>query len=332
MSRSSDRVDRRRALALMLLAAATPFAVHAQSAAAYPNRPIKLVVSFPGGVTDSIARVLAENIGQQLGTPVVVEARAGAGGGIGAKYVSSAPADGYTILLGSTSLVSNQVLHLQPEVDATRDLTAIAPAVSMPYVLVVNDKKPWRTLQELLGSARATPGKLNYSSNGTGTGPHFMGELLNTAAGIKTQHIPYKGGAEQINSLLAGDVDYAFVSLVTAVPQIASGRLRGLAVTSAVRASTLKNVPTLAEQGLSSVPPVTTWFALFGPANLPAHLRDLLAQQIRIAVAAPVMQRMVGEWGASVDTGSTSDLQALLRREQALWTGVAQTAGLNSQL
>jgi tripartite-type tricarboxylate transporter receptor subunit TctC len=275
---SVARVRLRRAAAagMALIAWACLPAVAAEPA--YPSRPVKLVVPYPpGGAADVLARLVAERLPAALGQPVVVENRAGGGAAIAARYVAAAPADGYTLLLGTnTSHAINPAL--QPATigyHPVRDFTAIAALGDIPLALVVHPGRRIGSLAELAVRAKAHPGTLTYASGGIGTSNHLAGQLLAGATNARFTHVPYKGNAPALNDVMAGQVDFMFDLATTAHQPVEAGRLVALAVTGRQRSPLLPGVPTVAEAGYPEVA-MTSWFGVFAPAHLPSQVTETL--------------------------------------------------------
>lgn len=308
--------------AVSLLAGALP--ARAQE---WPTRPVRIVVAYPaGGAVDIVTRALADKLSAQWGQPVLVDNKAGAGGLIGSDGVAKAPADGYTLLMGTVSshAIAPAVYRKMPY-DAAADFSAISLVALTPYIITVTPEVPARTLRELIAHARANPGKLNFGSSGTGTTPHLAGELFNTQAGVRIHHVPYKGSAPMVADLLGGQVQVAFDN--TVIPQIKAGKLRGLAVTGPARLAAVADIPTAAEAGLPGYEAVG-WMGLYAPPGLPAALRSkLAADTARAAASADFVAKMEG-LGFQARTSSPADLDAYLKSEQAKWARVVKDAGV----
>ncbi|HKA81706.1 MAG TPA: tripartite tricarboxylate transporter substrate binding protein [Xanthobacteraceae bacterium] len=262
----------RLALASVILACSSP------AFAAFPERPIRLVVSFPpGGASDGVARVLAEGLNARLGVPVVVENQGGAAGTIAGAMVARAAPDGYTMLLSATAVFAMVPNLRKLDFDPLRDLVAVARIGESLRALAVNPKVPVKTLSEFVAYARQNPGKLNYGSSGQGSTVHILTESLRHAAGIDIVHIPYRGAGPSITGLLAGDIEVLMDTVV--VPHVQSGKLIGLAAAGEERLPELPDLPTLAEAGYSNVR-TSGWTALFGPGPLPKEIVDIYARNI----------------------------------------------------
>lgn len=294
-------------------------------AATVVDKPVRLIVPYSGGVTDHLARQLSRQLAAQVGQPVVVDVRAGAGGLIGSRLAAQAPADGHTLLLGTSALAIGAAHQPQADFDPERDLTPIANVLTVPYVLVVAAGSPQRTLSDLAGKPGAPA--LRFGSPGPNSGPHMVGELLKAAAPLSARHIPYNGGAAQITALLSGEIDFAFLSLVTALPQVQQGTLRALAVTSAEPAASLPGVAPLRAR-FAAIPEINTWFALFGPKGLPNVWRDAWARQIGSATESPEFVAQRNGWGAEPARGTHAELARQLADERARWSRLIADAGL----
>src|SRR5213082_2472291 len=271
----------------------------------YPAKPIHLIVPFPpGGGNDTVARAIAQEISPELGQPVVIDNRPGAGGSVGAELAAKSPPDGYTLFLaGVGSHAVNPNLHARLAYDPVRDFTPITLVASAPSVLVVNPAVPARTVAEFTAYARANPGKLNYASNGNGSAAQLAAAMYEYMAGVKMVHVPYKCMAPAMTYLLSGEVQLMFGTVVALVPHIQSGKLRAIAVTSRKRSALLPDVPTLAESGLSDYQ-AGSWYGVMAPAGTPREIVARLHGAIARALKQPdVAQRLAAE-GAIV-IGST---------------------------
>jgi tripartite-type tricarboxylate transporter receptor subunit TctC len=319
-------------LACMAAAAVTliiPTAVLAQPA--WPAKPVRLVVSFaPGGANDILGRAIAQQLAEPLGQQVVIENRAGAGGAVGTEFVAKAQPDGYTILLGTASAFAI-IPHLsKPNYDAQKDFAPIAPFATLNYVILAHPSVPVKTVKELIALARKAPGRFNFASSGNGSAPHLAVELFNAQAGIKLVHIPYKGGAPALTALMGGEVDLMFDTFITALPHVKSGRTRPLAVTSARRAATFPDLPTVAESGLSGYE-AGNWFALFAPAGTPPAAIDRASQAVARATTSPGFRERLAAQGAEPMTGTPESLGALVRAESARFARLIRDAGIRAE-
>ncbi|OZI21308.1 hypothetical protein CAL26_11575 [Bordetella genomosp. 9] len=301
----------------------------ADGAANFPDRPVKLIVPFPpGGGTDILARPLAQKLGEKWKQPVIIENRAGAGGNIGTDAAARAPADGYTIVLGTVGTHAiNQSLYRNLSYDATRDFTAITMVANTPNVLVLNPGVPARSVQELIAMAKARPGTLNYASPGNGTPPHLAAEIFKNMAGVSITHVPYKGSGPAMTDLLGGQVQMMIANAPVVLPYIKSGKLVGLASTSATRPAMLRDIPTLSESGLKGYE-ADTWYGLFAPAGTPPAVVAKLNADVVAALKSPEIQAFFAEQGAEVIGDSSADANAKVRAEVEKWRGVIQSIGL----
>ncbi|WP_137127911.1 tripartite tricarboxylate transporter substrate binding protein [Roseomonas sp. HF4] len=313
---------RRAVLAATLLA---PGLARAQPWA--PTRPVRFVVPFPaGGATDVVARVLGERMQEALGQPVVVENRAGAGGNIGVEAVVRSPADGSTILMGTTgTLTVNPHLYATLGFDPLRDLSPVSMAFTTDHVLVVNPAVAANTAQDFLALARAQPGRLSYGSAGAGSSTHTVAELFKLAAQVDITHVPYRGSAPAMNDLVAGTVQAMLDQLPSAIGQIRGGRVRALAVTGPRRSALLPDVPTMAEIGLPDAQ-ATSWGAVMAPAGLPAPAVARFNAAIRDALDQQAVKARLAAAGAEGASSSAEELGAFLRAESAKWARVVRDA------
>lgn len=317
------------ALALTAMAARFPATARAQ---AWPQRPLRLVVPYPpGGPLDLSARALAEAMRADLGQPVVVENKPGAGGNIGADLVAKAEPDGYTLVIGAVATHAiNPYLYARMPYDANRDFTPITRIAVVPNVLVMTpatmDKLGITDAAGLVAWARRNPGKLSFGSGGNGSAGHLAGELLKSLAGIRMVHIPYKGAAPAKTDLLAGQTDLMFDNLASAMPQIRSGQLRALAVTSARRDPMADSVPTMIEAGIKGFD-IDTWFGLFGPAGLPSAVRDRLHGSATAALQSNTVIAALRTLGAAAAPMAPAPFGDYIRAEQRKYEKLVRTSG-----
>ncbi|MGE8317441.1 MAG: Bug family tripartite tricarboxylate transporter substrate binding protein [Comamonas sp.] len=310
----------RRALAILVSALVMPGAAMAQPEANWPGRPIKWVVPFPpGGAMDAIARTLGEQAARELGQPFVIENRPGAGGNIGADYVAKQSADGYTIMITSIGMATNQALYSKLSYDPVKDFAPVSLLAVVPNVLVVNAAKSAdKSVKDVLAHARREPGKLTYASAGNGTSIHLAGEMFASLAGLHLLHVPYKGSGPAVTDMLGGQVDLMFDSITSARPHIQSGKLRALGVTTARRSSALPDVPTIAEAGVPGYE-VSPWFAVFAPAGTPAAVVARLNQVLNGAMKQPDTLKKLEAVGAEPIGSTPQELAAHLNRELDRW-------------
>lgn len=297
--------------------------------AAYPNKPIRLIVPFPpGGATDIIGRTLAQKLVTQLGQTVIVENRPGAGGTLGSAELMKAAPDGYTLLLGTTSTHSiAPYLYKNLGYVAERDFTPVSEVATATNVLVVAPNLPVADVRQLVALAKAQPDKLNYASSGNGTVVHLQSELFKQISGTKITHVPYKGTALAMPDVMSGQVQMIFDSIVSALPHVSGGKVRALAVTSAKRSPLLPNVPTVIESGLPGYE-VNTYFGLYAPIGTPRDIVDRLQKEIAKAVASPEVRERFASQGAE-PVGSTPDaLAQTMKTEAEKWKRVIETANV----
>ena len=294
----------------------------------YPNKPIRLVVTFPtGGAPDTLARIFSEKA--QLGQSVVVDNKPGAGGNIGADYVAKSAADGYTIVMGTVGTHSiNGSLYKKMPYDMTRDFTPISLIASAPNLLVVNNDLPVKNVPELIQYMKANPNKLSFGSPGIGTSVHVSGELFKSMTGTQMTHAPYKGRQFAIPDLIGGSIQLMFDNMPSALPMAKEGKIRAIAVTTAKRSSAAPDIPTVAE----SLPgfEATTWFALFAPAGTPKAIVDRLnAETLRI-FKLPDVQERLQKLGLEPVLSSPEELGRYQASEIVKWTKVVKDSGASA--
>jgi tripartite-type tricarboxylate transporter receptor subunit TctC len=309
--------------ALVSLATALPFvyALNVQ-AQTYPSKPLRLVVPFPaGGATDILARALSNKLGEKLGQTVVVENRPGAGGTIGADAVAKSAADGYTLLLATSSTHSiGPALNAKIPYDAVTDFTPLGYVASSPNLVLVPNTSPAKTMREFIDYAKSSPGKLNYASSGNGTIVHLTTELFKAMSGSYMVHIPYRGTALAIPDLVSGKIDVLFDSLVTGLPHVKDGKLRALAVTSAARTSLAGDLPAVAEvlPGFES----TTWFGLYGPKGVNADIVLRLNAALNAALSDPEVKERFARLGADPTGGTALRFAQIVKADHDKWKAI----------
>lgn len=296
--------------------------------AAYPERPVTLVVPFPaGGSTDLVARVVAERMSQELGQQILVENKGGAGGNLGSAQVAKADPDGYTILMGTIATHAlNPAIYKKMPYDAVADFAPISLLVKVANVLVVNPEFPAKSVQELIALLKEKPGEYSYASSGNGTPLHLSGELFKTMAGVDMVHIPYKGAGPALTDVLGGHVPIMFDNLPSSTGYIKDGRLRALAVTTAQRVPSVPDLPTIAESGLAGYE-TYTWNALFAPAGTPPEVIQRLNQAAVTAVKDPAVTAKLAEFGAEIVASSPEELAAHVKAELAKWAPIVEASG-----
>ena len=313
-----------RRLLLTALAAAS-LAAPAFAQTAWPTKPIRIVVTFPpGGVPDTLARILAEKWAP-LGQPITVDNKPGAGGNIGADFVAKSAGDGHTLVIGTVGTHGiNPALYEKMPYNHVRDFTPITFLASTPNLLVVNKNVPANNVRELIELAKKQP--LTFASSGSGSSIHVSGELFNTLAGVKMQHVPYKGRAQAIPDLLGGRVTMMFDNMPSSLPLVKSGELKGIAVTSAHRHPAAPNIPTIAESGLPQFE-ATSWFALFGPAGVPKDVVARINAETARALGQPDVKEKLATLGLDPNPGTPEALVALVQSETAKWARVVKESG-----
>jgi len=297
----------------------------------YPERSIKILVGFAaGGGTDVAARIVAQKLAETIGQSVVVENRPGASGMIAAETVAKSGADGYTLMMGTqTTLAVAPALYRKFSIDATRDFVGVAKAGVSPLVLVVHPSVPARSVTDLIALAKASPGTINFGSGGLGTTPHMAGELFSIQAGIKMVHVAYRGEAPAINDLLGGQLHLIFANLSAVIGNVKAGSLRALAVTSAQRAATAPEIPTVAEAALSGFE-AATWFALVAPAGTPREIVRRLNTEVTQLVTQPDVRQRFADLGMTIDAGTPDALDAYIKSEILKWSKVIKEADIRA--
>ena len=297
----------------------------------YPTRAVRIIVpSSPGGGTDILSRLLTPGLSERLGQTAVVDNRPGAGSIIGNDIVAKAAPDGYTLLMGISTLAILPSMHKKLPYDAMRDLAPISQAIAAPNILVVHPSLPVKTVKELIAFAKKRPGELNYASAGLGTNPHLSMELFLSMAHIKMVHIGYKGLGPAMVDLLAGQVVAATATMLTGLPHVKSGRLRGLGVTGAKRSSVLPDLPTVAEAGVPGYEAVQ-WYGLFAPAKTPKEIIAKLHDAMVSVLHSPAIKNRLAADGAEPVASTPEEFARFLRSETEKWGKVVRAAGIKPQ-
>jgi tripartite-type tricarboxylate transporter receptor subunit TctC len=293
----------------------------------FPSQPIKLVVGFSAGsATDVVARILGQRLSQRLGQPVLIDNKTGAGGSLAADAVAKSPPDGYTLLAVSSAIAVNPAVYPKLSFDVLNDLTPISLLGRVPLILLVNQSVPAKTLSELILYAKAQPGKLNYGSSGQGGSAHMSTELFAMTTGIKITHVPYRGNGQAATALLAGDVEVLMDTVINAMPQINSPRLRPIAITGEKRSPLTPQVPTFRELGFPGLD-ASLFFGIMGPANMPPAVVDRLNKEIAaILKEKDVEQRLSESGGMSLVGSSPEEFRSVLRDDLTMWKKVAMEA------
>ena len=312
--------------ATAILAAITLASVTTSFAQDYPIRPVRIVVPFtPGGGTDLLARLLSQRFTEAFGQSVIVENRAGSGGNIGAEFVIRSPADGYTLLMSTASMTVNVSLYPKLPFDARRDLIPIVQVASAPIVLCVHPSVPARTIKELIALSKTRKEGLNFGSNGTGTTSHLAGVMLQQVAGLKLTHIPFKGASAAMISLVGGEVDLGLPAVISGRPNIAAGKLRGLAVTTKRRSSVLPELPTL-----DSMYPgfdIDNWFALFAPAGAPQYVVTRIHAAVVKGLQHADLKAFMSREGAEPVGSAPAEFAAFFQTEIEKYAKIVKISG-----
>lgn len=314
---------RSRFVSSLLLSALVLGAPGLAQAQTYPDRPIKLVVPFAaGGATDILGRLLATALGERLGQPMVVENRPGAGTVVAASMVAKAPADGYTLLLGSnTTLTMNPAIRTNLPYDPLKSFTPLALVADMGLLLVAHNDTPGQSLKDIVAQAKAAPDKFSYGSYGTGSSVHFGAEMLKTTAGFPMMHVPFNGSSPSLTALMGGQVQLAVDTVVASTPLIKSGKIKAIAALSPQRLALLPNVPTVAESGYPGFE-ADQWYGIVAPAGLPAPLVQLYNSEINKALASPEVARALSNEGAVPTPTTPQAFAQLIASEIPRWARV----------
>ena len=309
--------------ALLLNFSATP--LFAQK---YPSHPVKIIVTFPPGSTpDTVARVVAPRLQESLGQPFVVENRAGAGGNVGADFVAKSPADGYTLLVSTNAAVAtNKVLYANLPYDPERDLSTISLMAWAPQLLVVNPSLPVGSLKDFLEYLRRNPGRVSYGSAGSGSASHLTMELLKSDAKVFAVHIPYRGFPQAVTDMLGGNIQAMFAIAPILLPHVKSGKMKGLAVTSAKRSEMAPEIPSVAELGFPQLESLS-WIGLLAPAKTPQDIVERLASETQRLLREPDARKVLLGQGFEVIAGSPAEFRKFQRAEIEKWGRVIKSTG-----
>jgi len=300
----------------------------ALAAEAFPNKPITLVVPFvAGGTTDILARIVGQSLGEELGQPVIIDNRAGAGGNIGGQFAARAPADGYTLFMGTVGTHAiNEWLYKKMPFSPNKDFAPLTRVANVPNLLVANPAQPFKNVKELISYAQAHPGQVNFGSSGSGSSIHLSGELFKMMTKVDMIHIPYKGSAPAVTDLLGNQIAIMFDNMPSAIQHVRSGKLRPLAVTTAKRSPELPDVPTVAEAGVPGYE-ATSWFGLFAPTKTPADVQAKLHAAIIKVLQKPDVIKKIGDQGGEVVTESQAEFAKFIAAENNKWKQVVKTSG-----
>ena len=324
------KLPRRRFLHLAAGAAALPFAPRVARAQAYPTRPVRIIVGFPpGGPSDILARLIGQRLSERLGQPFIIENRPGATGNIGTEAVVRAPADGHTLLLVVPGNGIAHVLYDKLNFNFIRDTAPVAGISNGPLVMEVNPTVPAQTVPEFIAYAKANPGKINFASPGNGSTIHLCGELFKMMTGVNMVHVPYRGNAPALTDLLAGQVQMMFADTPSSIEHLRAGKLRALAVTTAMRSDVLPEIPTVSEfiPGFEA----SNWFGVAAPKNTPLEIIDKLNKEINVALAEPKIKARLADLGAAALAGSPADFGKLISEEAEKWGKVIRAANIKPE-
>lgn len=312
----------------LLLALAASVLATGAFAQAWPSKPIRIVVPFPpGGGTDTIARETSMKVAAATGWTFVIDNKPGAGGNLGVDSVAKSPPDGYTLVIGQTSNIAiNPTLYAKMPYNSQKDLAPVVLLANAPLVMVAGTGTPYQTVADAVAAAKAKPGAINFASPGNGTVAHLTSELFQKAAGIRTQHVPYKGAAQALTDVISGNVELYMSSVPTLIGQIKNGKLRPLAVTSAKRVDDLPDVPTINESGYKGFDAVT-WFGLLAPAGTPKDVVAKLNAEFNKALKQPDLAKRLGDEGADPAGGTPEQFAALIKDDIPRWGKVVKESG-----
>ncbi|MGE5525416.1 MAG: Bug family tripartite tricarboxylate transporter substrate binding protein [Rhodospirillaceae bacterium] len=337
-----------RIAACLLLAAALPAGAQTSGSAAhkgkaptapaasapaknYPIKPIRFIVPFaPGGTTDIVARFIGQKLGDDLGQPLIIDNRGGAGGTIGTDMLAIALPDGYTIMLNHVGLTYNVSLYERLPYDTVKDLAPVSLVGTTPNMLVVNTAFKARSVKELVDLARAKPDQLSYGSGGVGSSSHLAVEMLQQIAKVKFLHVPYKGAGPALTDTVSGQVQFMITTMPSAVNHVKSGRLRALAVSGSKRSPAMPELPTVMESGVPGYD-YTTWYGILAPAGLPKPIATRLLQSVHAAVASPDLRSRLTQNGMEPEVNTPDRFAALIKSDIAKWSKIIRTAGIKGE-
>ena len=321
----TPRNSRFAVLAAALFACGVSFA---QAPDSYPGKPIRFILPFPpGGGTDILGRLIAERLAANLGQPVLIENRGGAGGNVGAEAAAKSAPDGYTIVLAAPSLAISPSLYSKLNYDPLRDFAPVSLVATVPNVMVTQPSIPAQTLREFIALAKAKPGAMNFGSGGNGTSNHLAGELFNIVAGVTLVHVPYKGVNLAMNDVLTGRIELVVIGVPAAAPHLKAGKLRALALIAPRRSAALPDVPTVAEAGLPDFE-VTTWYGVLAPAATPRPIIARLNAELVKIMHGAEMQERLASLATEPKTSTPEEFSAHIKQEIAKWGEVVRKAGL----
>jgi tripartite-type tricarboxylate transporter receptor subunit TctC len=320
----------RQVLHLAAGAATMPAVSRVASAQAYPTRPVRIIVGFAaGGAQDIVARLIAQSLSERLGRQFIIDNRPGASGNIGIEAVVRAPADGYTLAVIGTGATINATLYDKLNFDFIRDIAPVASMVRVPLVMEVNPSVPAHSVPEFIAYAKANPGKISFASSGAGTPLHVAAELFKIMAGIDMVHVPYRGSGPAVTDLIAGQVHVSFIDLPSSIEYLRAGKLRALAVTTAMRTEALPEIPTVSDfvPGFEA----SVWLGVGAPRSTPAEIIDKLNQEINAALADPRLRARISDLGAAPFISSADKLGAFVAAEIEKWAKVIGAANIKPE-
>ena len=315
---------------ILMLSVVLLYPMHHLQAEEYPLKPIRIVIPFPpGGGADVLLRPLSKKLSEILGQPIVLDNRPGANGNIGAEIVAKSIADGYTLLVGNSSIPISVALYSRLNYDPLKELTPITLLANTPSLLVVNPQFKARTVSELIALAKKAPGQINYGSAGIGSTPHLGMEMLGLATGAKFTHVPYKGSGPTVSAILGGEIDALIINTATILPQVQAGKLIPLGTTTSNRSALLPTVPTIGETVTGFE--LNTWYGLFGPAGLPAPIIAKLNNAFAQALNAPEIRQQLISMAYEPAPSTPEAFSKLLRSDVVLWTKTIKSIGVTAE-
>ncbi len=311
----------------LLFAAGLALAQTPAGAQTYPVKPVRVVIPWPaGGSNDVVGRIVLQKVAESVGQQFVIDNRAGAAGSIGADVVAKAPADGYTLMVHSTTHVGNASLYKKLPYDTLKDFTGVALMAAQPGALTVHASLPVKSVREFIALAKNRPGTINYSSSGNGSAPHMSMALLVSMTGINIVHVPYKGGAPQVTALVSGETQASLATISTVLTHIHSGRLRALGVSSSKRSGALPDVPTIAEAGVPGYE-MNPWIAVFAPAGTPKEITNRLNAEVNKALKQPEVAKSLANQALDPWSGTPEEFDARLRADYEKYAKLVKLTG-----
>jgi tripartite-type tricarboxylate transporter receptor subunit TctC len=299
--------------------------------AAFPDKPLKLIVPFsPGGGTDQVTRAVADGMSKELGQPVIVENKPGAGTVIGTDFVARSPADGYTMVMATFAHAVNPGLLPKLPYDTDKAFAPVILVGRSPNILVVRNESPYRTVKDLLAAAKANPGKLTFGSQGNGTSAHLAGELFKSLGGVSMTHVPYRGAGPALTDLLGGQIDMMFATAAAARSLVEGGKLRAIAVTTSDRSPAWPNVPTIGESGVPSYA-AESWYGLYAPAGTPVSVVERLNAAVKRAVQSDNFKKRIQSEGLTINAGAPDELGRYVHGEETRWRKVVKDAHITAE-